>query len=227
VTRLLVIGFDRTSSRLALRMATEHSGVQAVIGIHPESAAEWCDEEAADLKAFALDNRRDVVALGEIGLDYYWDSVARDLQKGVFEDQLTVAAELDLPVVIHCRDAYTDVIDTLERRSFHRAVLHCFTGTESEARRAVDLGLYIGVGGIATFKKSEDLRATVATVPLERILIETDAPYLAPQPWRGKRNEPAYIVAVAQMLASVKGQSVDEIAAATSTNADRLFRRME
>ncbi len=224
LTRLLVIGYDLASSRAALRIALDHPDVQAAIGIHPETAGEWSDEVRGELTQTALDHPQKVIGIGEIGLDYHWESIPRDDQKRVFVDQLDLAFELSLPVVVHCRDAYADVIDIFESRPAPaRAVLHCFTGTASEAHRAIDLGLYLGVGGILTYKKSAELRDLFATLPLDRILIETDAPYLAPQKWRGKRNEPAYVVSVAHLLAEIRGASGKEIADATTANAQRLF----
>jgi TatD DNase family protein len=224
VKRLLVIGFDLASSRFAVQISSEQSDVQAVVGIHPEACAEWSEETAAEIGELAA--RDEVVAIGEIGLDYHWDSSPRELQQQVFTQQIALASGRNLPIVIHCRDAYSDVMDTLTVQNYTHAVLHCFTGTAEEARRAVDLGCYLGVGGIATFKKSDELRAALREIPLDRLLLETDAPYLAPQPWRGKRNEPAYIRAVAELLASERRLSFDETTARTSANADALFGAM-
>lgn len=228
IERLLVIGCDLASSRFALELAGEFPEIQAAIGIHPESAAEWSADSADELIGAFERNRSEVAAWGEIGLDYFYaDGPPRELQLQVFEEQLACANLCGLPVIIHCRDSYGDIMDILERLSFSRAVLHCFTGTADQAKRAIDAGLYIGVGGIATFKKSDQLRIAIASVPINRVLVETDSPYLAPQQWRGKRNEPAYVRAVAEMLAGLRGLTNDEVAAATTANADALFGRMD
>jgi TatD DNase family protein len=223
VTRLLVIGFDLASSRLAVERSLAEPDIQAVIGIHPESAAEWNDDTRHELVALAQAHPRKIAAWGEIGLDYHWHSVPRDAQAAVFGEQIDTAATLGLPLVIHCRDAYTDVIDILATHGSPRAVLHCFTGTRDEAIRAVDAGYYIGVGGIATFKKNDALRAILQSLPLAQLLLETDSPYLAPQAKRGKRNEPAYLEQIAEALAPVWGLTADALADVTTANAERLF----
>lgn len=164
-----------------------------------------------------------MAAWGEVGLDYHWESVPRDIQHRVFSDQIEVANSLNLPLVVHCRDAYSDVLDILCRYTLARAVLHCFTGNLDEAQRAVQSGYYLGVGGIATFKKNDALRDVIKQTPIDRILLETDSPYLAPQARRGKRNEPAYTALIADAIAPVVGLDIDELARVTSENASRLF----
>ncbi len=228
IERLLVVGYDLVSSRSAVNLAAANDDIQAVIGIHPEAAAEWSRDTADELLALHSASPSKVAAWGEIGLDYHWEFVSREEQQRVLEAQLDCAASASLPVVIHCRDAYNDILDCLAAKAFSRAVLHCFTGSISQAERAVAMGLYLGVGGIATFKKSTELRDIYASdaIPITRLLLETDSPYLAPQPWRGKRNEPAYIVAVAEMLADLRHCPYAEIATQTSLNADALFGRM-
>lgn len=223
VTRLLVIGCDLASSRFAVRLAVDNHDVQAAIGIHPESAGEWSPDVREDLVAVVKQSAPNIVAWGEVGLDYYWDSVSKDVQLRAFEEQIEIAKELSLPLIIHCRDAFSDVLDVLDDHNNPAAVLHCFTGSASEASRAIDDGYYIGVGGIATFKKSDSLREIVRALPLDRILLETDSPYLAPQQRRGKRNEPAYVAYVAETLAPQFGLTMLEFANVTSANADRLF----
>lgn len=221
--RLLVIGYDLASSRFAVELAGMDTRIDAVIGIHPEAASEWAPAARNELIEMAMASTNRVVAWGEIGLDYHWDTVPHDTQQVVFEQQIACALDLNLPVVLHCRDAYSELLETLERCECYRGVLHCFVGDERDARKAVDLGFYIGVGGIITFKKSDSLRDVISGVPLNRIILETDSPYLAPQPWRGKRNEPAYLGAVVDELAKLKGISQEEIIALTTANADLLF----
>jgi len=227
VRRLLVIGFDLDSSRRAVDLALLNDRLLAVIGIHPESGDEWTSEtRAALLDLYAAAAGR-VVAYGEIGLDYHWESVPRDRQKVIFAEQIDFAASLrpnPLPVIIHCRDAMDDVLDVLAASQTKcPIVMHCFTGDVDTARRCLDAGYYLGIGGVATFKKTDDVRAAIVYAPMDRLILETDCPYLAPQKWRGKRNEPSYITAVAETVALVKGMSVAEVAASTTANAVKLF----
>lgn len=223
VRRLLVVGFDLQSSRRAVSLAQMDPDLQAVIGIHPESAGEWSPAAQEELLRLREEAGPKVAAWGEIGLDYHWESVPRQRQQAVFAEQIALAKKIDLPIVIHCRDAYRDTVSILRENSADRVDLHCFTGTWDEAKAALELGYYLGFGGIVTFKKSDDLREVARRTPLDQILLETDSPYLAPQKWRGKRNEPAYITEVARVIADLHGISEDDLAAATTQNANRLF----
>lgn len=218
--RAIVVGYDLASSESALQIAAQLDGCWASVGIHPHDAAQ-CDENALR-RLQRLAAQPAVVAVGEIGLDYYRDFSPQEAQWRAFEVQLQLASQLQLPVIIHCRDAYDDLLNMLSRYSL-RGVLHCFSGEPRHAQRAVEMGWYLGVGGIVTFKNARTLREVVQRTPLENLLLETDSPYLAPAPHRGKRNEPAYIPLVAQMVASLKNVSLQELAAATTRNADRLF----
>ena len=225
VSRLLVIGYDVSSSRRAALMA-EEDGVYAAIGIHPEAAAEWTDDAAARLRALAAANPAKIAACGEIGLDYHWDTLPHSEQQAVFSAQIAWAETLrpGLPLIIHCRDAQDDVLSVLhESGTTAPVVMHCFTGDTAAAQACLDRGYYLGIGGVATFKKSDALRAAVAYAPLDRLLLETDCPYLAPQAWRGKRNEPSYLPAVARTVADVKNLPVETVAAATTATACALF----
>ena len=225
VTRLLCIGYDRASSRRAIGL-TDWEGTYAAVGIHPESAKEWGAETAEEMAALYYAEPRKVVAYGEIGLDYHWETVGRERQQEVFAAQIAFARTLSptLPLIIHNRDALADVLTVL-RDSVTPApiVMHCFTGDSGAARACLDAGCYLGIGGVATFKKSDDVRAAVAFAPLDRLLLETDCPYLAPQFKRGRRNEPSYLSAVAETVAGAKGLIVEEVAEATTATARRLF----
>jgi len=225
VTRLLCIGFDRASSRSAVAL-TGSEGIYAAVGIHPESAEEWDEEGAEEMTALYRENAGRVAAYGEVGLDYHWDTVARPRQREVFAAQIAFAQGLApaLPLIIHNREAQEDILAVL-RASGTAApvVMHCFTGDTEAARACLDAGYYLGIGGVATFKKSDAVRAAVAYAPLERLLLETDCPYLAPQFKRGRRNEPSYLPAVAETVAAAKGLTVGEVAAATTATARRLF----
>lgn len=223
VRRLLVVGYDLESSRRACVLARQSPAIEAVIGIHPETILDDPDAAFAELTAIAEDAANRVVAWGEIGLDYHWETVPRKIQARNFVAQIEIAVRLGLPIVIHCRDAYIDVLEILGNYPTLRAELHCFTGTEFEAARAIAQGLYLGAGGILTFKSSDLLRLAFNVVPLDRILIETDSPFLAPQAYRGKRNEPAYVTQVAVKLAEMRGLSVADVASATTANAERFF----
>jgi TatD DNase family protein len=225
VSRLLVIGYDVSSSRRAALMA-EEDGVYAAIGVHPEAAAEWTDDAAARLRALYSANPGKIAACGEIGLDYHWDTLPRSEQQAVFSAQIAWAASVrpGLPLIIHCRDAQDDVLSVLhESGTTAPVVMHCFTGDTAAAQACLDRGCYLGIGGVATFKKSDALRAAVAYAPLDRLLLETDCPYLAPQAWRGKRNEPSYLSAVARTVADVKNLPLETVAVVTTATARTLF----
>jgi TatD DNase family protein len=236
VERMIVVGYDLPSSEEAVKLAVHHEEVFAAVAIHPHDSKDYT--EAAESRLRELASNPKVVALGEVGLDYHYDFSPRQAQFHAFRRQLALAEELQLPVIIHCREAYGDVIDVLEEwvssddernrkskiKSRKSGAMHCWAGTLEEADRTVALGLYLGFGGVLTFKNAEENRQIAAAVPLDRILLETDAPYLAPVPHRGKRNEPAYTRLVAQKLAEVRGDTIETIAVATAANCQRLFK---
>jgi TatD DNase family protein len=222
----VIVSISTRVRRLAdtLAIAEAYSNVFSSVGTHPHHAHTELDVAVDEI--VRLSRHPKVVAIGEAGLDYFYDKSPREAQAQGLRNHICAAQETGLPLVIHARDADADIATMLEeamgRRPFS-AVLHCFTGGPELARRALDLGLYISFSGIITFKKSEELRAIAASVPLDRLLVETDAPYLAPGKYRGKRNEPAYVVETAKELAKVKGVSPDEIAQATTANFFRLY----
>lgn len=196
------------------------------VGTHPHNAAEEPDTESAELVRLSRHPR--CVAIGEAGLDYHYDKSPRDVQRRVFRTHIHAAREAGLPLVIHAREADEDMIEILStemREGRFDAVLHCFSSSEALAKTGVELGLYVSFSGILTFKRSEELRAIARGLPHDRLLVETDAPYLAPQLHRGKRNEPAYTALTAQVLADTIGVSFDEIARITTDNFERLFRK--
>ena len=226
VTRLLCIAWDLASSRRATELAGGDSGIHAAIGIHPESAGEWGETAAQELADLYAQSTGKVTAYGEIGLDYHWESVPRARQQEVFAAQIAFAQTLSptLPLIIHTREALADTLAVLQNaHAPNPVVMHCFTGSTEGARRCLDAGYYLGIGGVATFKKSEDVRAAVAFAPLERLLLETDCPYLAPQFRRGKRNEPSFLPAIAEIVAQAKGLPLEEVAQATTATACALF----
>jgi TatD DNase family protein len=226
-------GTDLARSRRALELAERFDAVYATVGIHPNDAAEWGAAAADELRDLAAHPK--VVAIGEIGLDYYWDKTTPELQAEVFRAQLDLAAELELPVIIHNREAGKDVLDILLEWQQGLAeadsplverpgVLHSFSGDAAMAHTAIERGFYIGITGPVTFKNAPELQALVAELPLDHLLIETDSPFLTPHPHRGQRNEPAYVALVAEKIAALKGVAVEAVAAATTANVRDLFR---
>jgi TatD DNase family protein len=230
VTRLIDPGTDLPRSRAAVALAATYPGVYAAVGIHPNSTAEFSDALLAEVRALA--GAPKVVAIGEIGLDHYWDDSPADVQRRALEAQLALAAELALPVIIHNRDASQDVIavlsawvPTLPPALRERpGVLHSFSAPLEIAQKALALGFYIGFTGPITFKNADELRSVAARVPLDRLLVETDGPFLTPAPYRGRRpNRPAYVRFVAERLAALHGLPDEEFFAQTTANAERLF----
>lgn len=226
VKRIMNPGIDMESSRRAVAYAEAVGEVYAAVGFHPHDSAKLNDAAVEELRRLAKHPK--VKAIGEIGLDYYRDLSPRDVQRRAFRRQLDLAAEFDLPVVVHCREALQDVLAMLgawvaERNQKGRGVLHSYSGGRTELEAVLSLGFMIGVAGPITFPKADELRAVARAAPLERLLIETDAPYLAPIPHRGRRNEPANVQYVAEKIAEVRGETVGAVVEQTSANAARLF----
>ncbi|GAB4253904.1 TatD family hydrolase [Deferrisoma sp.] len=222
VGAIITVGIDPDDSRAAVELAERTPGVWATVGVHPHDAAQVTE---ADLDVLAdLARSEAVVAWGEIGLDYFRDRSPRDLQQRRFRDQLRRARELGLPVVIHDRDAHADVVRTLREEAGElRGVFHCFSGDWDLAQEVLGMGFFLSIPGTVTYPKNDRLREVVARAPLERLLLETDCPFLAPQPKRGKRNEPAYIVYTAAEVARIRGLSVDDVARITTRASRELF----
>lgn len=207
----------------AFALAESHPGLfYATIGVHPHECARVPDEDWQTLEELAA--RPGTVAVGETGLDYYYDHSPRDVQRKWFHFQLDLARRLGKPVVVHTRDADDDTFAILKEHRPEGGILHCFTGGPERAQAYLDLGMTLSVAGVVTFKNAVELQEAVKIIPLDRLLIETDCPYLAPIPYRGKRNEPAYVKQVAEKVAELKGLAVEEVAAATTANARRVFR---
>lgn len=221
VASAITIGTDVASSRRAVELAAEHEGVWATVGVHPHDASAMDDEALAEIDR--LSGYPEVVGIGEIGLDYYRDLSPRDAQRDAFRSQLHLARRISKTVVIHMRDAHEDVFSILSEDPPKRLVFHCFSGGAVEAKRALDLGGHISFAGNFTYKNAEELRQAAAEVPLDRLLVETDSPYLAPLPHRGKGNEPAFVPLVGMALAGLLDIDVGELAATTTANARRIF----
>lgn len=210
-------------SRLAIELAEKYSYVYAGIGFYPNELDDMNYEKLAELKKLAEHEK--VIAIGEIGLDYYWDDSKKDLQKKWFREQIRLANELDLPYIVHNRDAHGDTlaIMTEEKKENTRGILHCFSGSVELAQDFIKLGFLISLAGPVTFKNSKMAKKVATEIPLEYLLIETDAPYLTPEPFRGKRNEPKNVRYVAEQIAILKGVSYDRVVEVTANNFRRLF----
>jgi TatD DNase family protein len=223
VEYIVTIGTTVESSRDAVLLAEKHDGVYAAVGIHPHEAKDILHPAYEVVRHFA--KHKKVVAYGEIGLDYYYEHTQRVVQQRKFRDMLHEARELKLPIIVHDRDAHEDTLRILQEAwdPALGGVMHCFSGDIEYARKLMDLGFYISIAGPVTFPKAQALRDVVKQVPIEQMLIETDAPYLAPQQYRGKRNEPAYVRHTAEEIAKVKGLTFDDVARITSFNAMQLF----
>lgn len=221
-------GYGIEGNAQAVALAESDPAIHATVGVHPHEAAELDDALRARLREWLA--HPEVVALGECGLDYHYMNSDRDVQRSVFAEQVRWARELDIPVTIHVRgdepNAYEELLDIWQAEGGDGldAVLHCYTGSREFALRAVDAGFRVSFSGILTFKRSEDLRETARALPLDRLMVETDAPFLAPQGQRGKRNEPAWVTLVGEVLAQLHGRPVEEIARTTTENARRFFR---
>lgn len=218
ICKIVNIGCSVKSSYSSVKLAEEYAGIYAAVGLHPDAADEI--DRIEEIRRLC-DNKK-VVAVGEIGLDYHYEEHSRDIQKKAFEEQLKLAAELDMPVVIHSRDAWEDTMGLL-RKYRPKGVMHCFSGSAETAREIVGMGMYVGFTGVVTFKNAKKALKALEAVPLDRLLVETDCPYMAPEPNRGKRNYSGYLPYTVAAMAAVKGVSPDEMAEITAENAERLF----
>lgn len=224
VDRIIVIGVDEESSITAVEMARKNESVFAVVGWHPNYSANYKPQSLKTIGDLAADPK--VVAIGEIGLDFHWDYATREQQEASFFDHMDLAEEIGKPVVFHCREAYPALLDLLEGRSTKPdgMLFHCFAGDEEDAARARALDCYFGVDGPITYKKAEGLREIMRTMPRERVVLETDSPYLTPAPHRGKPNTPAFVPLINQALADVWEVDAETCAKLTTKNAERFFR---
>lgn len=226
IVGMTVIGTRAADSEAAAALASQEREVIAAAGIHPNDVAEADADEWDRVTRLVASGR--VGAVGETGLDWYRDSAPRDIQRDYFDRHIRLAQSLALPLVVHTRESIRDVLDMLREavgRGPLSGVLHAFTGTAGEAAEAVDLGFCLGFAGMVTFRSAAELRAVAATVPAERLLIETDSPFLSPEPLRGRRNEPAHVVHTARCLAIARGEPLERLATTTTANARRVFRR--
>lgn len=215
-------GCDLESSRRAVELARTYPRVYAAVGWHPENCAPYTEDSLDALRAWAREPK--VVAIGEIGLDYYWEqNPPRELQQRVLRDQLALAQELDLPVIVHDREAHADSLAIVQEFPAVRGVFHCFSGSVEMARELLKRGWYLGFDGPVTYKSNKKAAEVLAVTPLDRILVETDSPYMAPEPCRGKRNDSSLLVYVLEKIAALKGVSAEEMTRITQENGCRLF----
>lgn len=219
VCGIINCGSDIESSKFSVKMAEQFDFVYAAVGYHPEYVA----ENTPDLELLEnLVNENKVVAIGEIGLDYHWYPEKSDIQKKYFEEQIKLALKYDMPVIVHDREAHFDTMAVLKKYK-PKGVVHCFSGSVQTAAEIIDMGMYIGVGGVLTFKNSKKLAEVVKAVPIERILLETDAPYMAPEPFRGTVNHSGLIYYVAEKIAQIKNIDIENVFNITKTNCENLF----
>ena len=223
LTLVMNPGCSLASSRNAVKLANSHDYIYAAVGSHPDVADEVNEAVLEEYRKLCRENKK-VKAIGEIGLDYHYEDIPRELQKKAFIAQMELAQELDLPVIVHEREAHEDGMNIVRSFPTVRGVFHCYSGSAEMARQLVDMGWYIGFTGVLTFKNARKAVEVAAAIPLERIVIETDCPYMAPDPFRGKRNDPGKIYRMAEKLAEIRGLTVEEVQRITTENGKRLYR---
>lgn len=221
------VGASVKSSKSAVALSKKWSQIYAAVGVHPDSTADMTEEDIETLRSLAQEKK--VVAIGEIGLDYYWDNSPREVQKKWFERQLALAREVDLPVIIHSREAAKDTMDIMREaaKAGNTGVIHCYSYAAPMAKEYISMGFFIGIGGVLTFKNARAIKEVASEIPLSSIVLETDSPYLAPVPYRGKRNNSMYLKEVVKQLAQIKQVSEETVITTTLANAKRLYRLEE
>lgn len=224
VSNILVVGFDNETIDGAIELAEQYDFIYAAVGWHPVDAIDVTEQDFKRIEQ--LTSHKKVVALGEMGLDYHWDKSPKKIQKEVFRRQIQIARKVKLPIIIHNREATQDCIQILREEKANEVggIMHCFSGSVETARECVKLNFHISLGGPVTFKNARQPKEVAKEIPIDHLLIETDCPYLAPHPYRGKRNESAYVKLVAEQVAELKGLSYEEVAKKTTDNAKQLFR---
>ncbi len=223
VDNMVVVGFDRPTIIRAMELIETYDFMYAAVGWHPVDAIDMTEDDLQWIEE--LSNHPKVVAIGEMGLDYHWDKSPKDVQMEVFRKQIRLAKKVGLPIIIHNREATADIVNILKEEEASRVggIMHCFSGSAETAIECINMNFYISLGGPVTFKNAKKPKEVAAAVPLDRLLIETDCPYLAPHPYRGKRNEPSYVKLVAEQIAEIKQLTIEEVSQATTENAKKLF----
>lgn len=223
VDKMICVGYDLKSSIKAVELANKYKEIYAAVGIHPDSADEYSEEIEKKLEKLARENEK-VVAIGEIGLDYYWDKASHDVQKEVFSKQIELAQKLELPIIVHNRDAMNDTREVTSNYVPVRGVMHCYSGSVEMAEIFMKQGFYISLAGPVTFKNAREPKEVAMAVPADRILVETDCPYLTPHPYRGKKNYPYFVRLVAEQVAELRGVTLKEFEEIEEKNVMNLFR---
>ena len=223
VERMVVVGFDRPTIEKAMELIEMYDFIYASVGWHPVDAIDMTDEDLEWIEELSAHPK--VVALGEMGLDYHWDKSPKEIQQDVLRRQIRLAKKVKMPIIIHNRDATEDLLSILKEEGANEVggIMHCFSGSVEVARECVDMNFYISLGGPVTFKNAKRPKEVAKEIPLDKLLVETDCPYLTPHPYRGKRNEPAYVKLVAEQIAELKGISLAEVGEATTENAKKIF----
>ncbi|QQZ09484.1 TatD family hydrolase [Heyndrickxia vini] len=223
ISNMVVVGFDRPTITKAMELVERYEFLYASVGWHPVDAIDMTEQDLAWIEQLAKHPK--VVALGEMGLDYHWDKSPKDIQKDVFRKQIRLAKKVKMPIIIHNREATQDIVDILKEEGAEEVggIMHCFSGSTEVAKECINMNFFISLGGPVTFKNAKKPKEVASEIPLSHLLIETDCPYLAPHPYRGKRNEPAYVKLVAEQIAEIKGITLEEVAEQTNRNAKKLF----
>ncbi|WP_210367674.1 TatD family hydrolase [Bacillus sp. REN3] len=223
VTNMVVVGFDQETIEKAIELAEKYEFIYASVGWHPVDAIDMTADHLEWLRELA--GHPKVVALGEMGLDYHWDKSPKEVQKEVFRKQIRLAKEVQLPIIIHNREATADIVEILKEENAAEVggIMHCYSGSVEIALECIEMNFLISLGGPVTFKNAKKPKEVAEKIPLDQLLVETDCPYLTPHPFRGKRNEPAYVKLVAEEIAGIKGLALEEVAEATAENAKKLF----
>ena len=224
IEKIINVGASLQGVRDTVALTEKYPFVYGAVGIHPDEVGNLTEEDMKELRGYC--DREKIAAIGEIGLDYYWDKENHEIQKKWFVRQMDLAKETGLPIIVHSRDAAKDTLDIMkaERADHLRGVIHCYSYSKEHAREYMNMGYYLGVGGVVTFKNGKRLKEVVEYAPLDYLLLETDAPYLAPEPYRGKRNCSLYLTYVAQTIAQIKGVSYETVVETTRKNAEKLFK---
>lgn len=215
------IGADIKSSQRSIALAEKYDFIYAAVGVHPSDTGDLTDNDILTLEKMA--SHKKVVAIGEIGLDYYWDVPDREIQKLWFKKQLELAKKLNMPYIIHDRDAHRDTLEIIREVGYTNGVMHCFSGSSEMAKEVIEMGMYVSLSGTVTFKNAVKIKEVAQIVPLNRLLIETDSPYLTPEPFRGKRNNSGYVKYVAEEIAKIRGMEIEKIAEITMENGKRFY----
>jgi len=222
VRKIIVPAAEPKDIPQVMELVNRYENVYGFLGIHPSDAKQWRDDLIEEITELAKNKK--IVGIGEIGLDYYWDKSYVDIQKDVFIKQIKLANKLNLPIDVHDRDAHQDTFNIIQEHNQNsKVIMHCYSGSLEFAKKCVKAGYYIGIGGVITFKNAVKIKEVAKHIPLEHILLETDAPFLSPVPFRGKENQPAYVKYVAQEIADLRGISYEEVASVTTRNAEEVF----